>query len=120
MSEDWRHDTWTVRRLIEALSKLNPDAMVVVDDEREAEDIENDVHWREMQSVVGLEVGYSDPNIVSGMNFSLEPIGDYLKPAVRLLSSNCDLTDPNYKITINGVSAAKTIDPTARKLLPAR
>lgn len=91
-----------VCELIEALSKMPPDAELLVADEPIIDDDEQ-INESALQKVVALELGWCSRGIEWDITFSPREVPGYTKPAVRLLGYNDEPTDPNMKLTINGV-----------------
>ncbi len=96
----------TVEELINLLKACDQKAMVVINDTAVIEGDRNIMDGA-MAIVEAVEPGWTSPDIESDLPFSLRPIGSYLIPAVRLLGHNDEPTDPEQKLTINGISPMK-------------
>lgn len=106
----------TVAELIELLKTCDPKARVVVSMEPIDEEM---LMEGAREDVEALEIGWVDRMIESDLIFSLRPIGDYLEPAVRILGRNHEPTNPDHKITYNGLEPMKDAVVAPTKRLPA-
>lgn len=107
----------TVSELIELLKTCDPKAVVVVNEEPMIDD-DRDAMEGAMQRVAAVETGWAEGNIATDLTFCLRPIGDILVPAIRILGINSEETDPDRKITYNGLEPMKDAQIVPIKRLP--